>query len=186
MAIIVEVKTTYKVNNFEFNNQKDAENFDNYLNIFDNRQLKELYDGYKKGINYKIYANPDFNAEQMELIREGLEDGLDVSFYAISVFNWSQMKEIYSGLEKKLNVSLYAKPEFDWRQMFEIHFGLEKGLDVFPSPTEVDKFLYRLTHFDMFCNPKFPSPREVNSVVYLYICFWSLQLYLISVPSRGG
>lgn len=69
-----------------------------------------------------------------------------------------------------------------------ILWTIKNQLRLFPSPTEVDRFLYapiRLRGREREA-VQFPSPREVNSVVYLYICFWSIKLYLISVPSRGG
>lgn len=58
MAVVVE--TIYKVGNFTFNNQKDADKFDNYLNVLEDKQLKELYYGYESKIDYTIYAEPEF------------------------------------------------------------------------------------------------------------------------------
>ena len=54
MAVVVE--TIYKVGDFTFNNQKDADKFDNYLNVLEDKQLKELYYGYESKIDYTIYA----------------------------------------------------------------------------------------------------------------------------------
>ena len=91
--------------------------FDNYLNIFDDKQLNELYKGYKKGLNYKIYAKPEYDWKQMNEIRLCLlEKNLDVSIYSSLEFEAEQMWQIREGLEKGLDVSLYAKPEFNnWK-----------------------------------------------------------------------
>ena len=75
---MVITETTYKVGNFKFENLKSAEIFDNYSNIFNKKQLKEIYNGYLSKIDYKIYANPEFTPEQMFQIKEGLNQGLDV------------------------------------------------------------------------------------------------------------
>ena len=81
------VKETYKVANFEFNNQEDAERFNRYLNIFNEAQLTEIYLGYKNKIDYTVYAKRKFNAWQMEEIRLGLENKVDVSIYDKEYFD---------------------------------------------------------------------------------------------------
>ena len=84
---MIITETTYKVGNFKFDNIEAAETFNNYFNIFNSKQLKELYKGYKSKIDYKVYANPKFDDFQMAIIREGLELGLDVSLYANQNYN---------------------------------------------------------------------------------------------------
>ena len=79
---MAEIKHIYRLENFEFDNLKDAERFNEYLSIFRRLQLKELYLGYKNGINYRIYAKSEYNEKQMREIRYGLESKIDVSMYA--------------------------------------------------------------------------------------------------------
>ena len=69
MSDFTEIKHIYRLENFEFDNLEEAERFNEYLNIFGKLQLKGLYSGYKNGIDYTIYANPEFNYLQMEQIR---------------------------------------------------------------------------------------------------------------------
>ena len=59
--MVVVVETIYKVGKFKFDNLEDANTFDDYLVIFSDRQLKQLYLGYKNGINYKVYSNSKFD-----------------------------------------------------------------------------------------------------------------------------
>ena len=98
-----EIKTCYKVNNFEFDNMEDAEKFNAIYNEFKNEeQLKQIYLGIKNKINYKIYANQKFDFTQMKEIRQGIEKGLDVSIYAKPELNYLQMGSILKALEKIL------------------------------------------------------------------------------------
>ena len=79
---MITPKITYEVGNFEFDNLKDAENFNSYLNVLSDNQLNEIYFGYQSKIDYTIYAKPEFSAKQMEAIRLGLEENLNVSLYS--------------------------------------------------------------------------------------------------------
>ena len=94
-------KITYEVGNFEFDNLKDAENFEGYLNDFSDEQLNEIYLGYQAKIDYAVYANPDFTWKQMEQIRFGIEENLNVSLYANLDFNVLQMEQIRWGVTKE-------------------------------------------------------------------------------------
>ena len=104
--ITTKTLTIYEVGNFNFDNLKDAENFNRYLDIFSDEQLKELYSGFENKIDYTIYANAKFNANQMRQIRDGLEEGIDVSWYAKPEFDWKQMNQIRLGLQNNVDVSL--------------------------------------------------------------------------------
>lgn len=116
---MIIAETIYTVGNFKFDNLKDAERFNIYLDLgyFNDEQLTKLYMGYKNKINYTIYANPKFNVYQMGRIYTGLTKGLDVSVYAKPAFDDEQMAEIMLGLSEGLDVSTYAKPEYKWNIM---------------------------------------------------------------------
>ena len=116
---MIIAETIYTVGNFKFDNFKDAERFNIYLNLgyFNDEQLTKLYMGYKNKIDYTIYANPKFNVYQMGRIYTGLTKGLDVSVYAKPAFDDEQMSEIMFGLSEGLDVSTYAKPEYKWNIM---------------------------------------------------------------------
>ena len=116
---MIIAETIYTVGNFKFDNFKDAERFNIYLNLgyFNDEQLTKLYMGYKNKIDYTIYANPKFNVYQMGRIYTGLTKGLDVSVYAKPAFDDEQMAEIMLGLSEGLDVSTYAKPEYKWNIM---------------------------------------------------------------------
>ena len=116
---MIIAETIYTVGNFKFDNFKDAERFNIYLDLgyFNDEQLTKLYMGYKNKIDYTIYANPKFNVYQMGRIYTGLTKGLDVSVYAKSAFDDEQMAEIMLGLSEGLDVSTYAKPEYKWNIM---------------------------------------------------------------------
>ena len=64
---MIIAETIYTVGNFKFDNFKDAERFNIYLDLgyFNDEQLTKLYMGYKNKIDYTIYANPKFNVYQM-------------------------------------------------------------------------------------------------------------------------
>lgn len=116
---MIIAETIYTVGNFKFDNFKDAERFNIYLDLgyFNDEQLTKLYMGYKNKIDYTIYANPKFNVYQMGRIYTGLTKGLDVSVYAKPAFDDEQMSEIMFGLSEGLDVSTYAKPEYKWNIM---------------------------------------------------------------------
>ena len=76
---MIITKTIYQVGNFMLEDLKHAKNFDEYLNIFSDEQLDEIYLGYQSKIDYTIYAKPEFHASQMVQIRKGLEKNLNVS-----------------------------------------------------------------------------------------------------------
>ena len=116
---MIIAETIYTVGNFKFDNLKDAERFNIYLDLgyFNDEQLTKLYMGYKNKIDYTIYANPKFNVYQMARIYTGLTKGLDVSVYAKPAFDDEQMAEIMLGLSEGLDVSTYAKPEYKWNIM---------------------------------------------------------------------
>ena len=116
---MIIAETIYTVGNFKFDNFKDAERFNIYLDLgyFNDEQLTKLYMGYKNKIDYTIYANPKFNVYQMGRIYTGLTKRLDVSVYAKPAFDDEQMAEIMLGLSEGLDVSTYAKPEYKWNIM---------------------------------------------------------------------
>ena len=116
---MIIAETIYTVGNFKFDNFKDAERFNIYLDLgyFNDEQLTKLYMGYKNKIDYTIYANPKFNVYQIGRIYTGLTKGLDVSVYAKPAFDDEQMAEIMLGLSEGLDVSTYAKPEYKWNIM---------------------------------------------------------------------
>lgn len=124
---MIIAETIYTVGNFKFDNLKDAERFNIYLDLgyFNDEQLTKLYMGYKNKINYTIYANPKFNVYQMGRIYTGLTKGLDVSVYANPEFTPEQIFQIKEGLIQGLDVSIYANPEYDWVQMEKIRLKLE-------------------------------------------------------------
>lgn len=49
---------------------------------FNKMQSRQLARGHIEGLNYSIYENKEFTAEQMMEIRVGLDNKLDVSVYA--------------------------------------------------------------------------------------------------------
>lgn len=105
---------------------------------FDWKQMYEIRDGLKSGVDISVYADPKFDAEQMQQIRYGLESGFDVRWYADPKFDYYQMNEIRMGLESGVDVSQYADPEIDWVQMNDILHGLVSG----KSPILKDDFDY--------------------------------------------
>lgn len=92
-------------------------------------QLRELREGFEKGLDIDSYANSDFEHDQMKVIREGLEKGLDVSLYAKPVFDLFQMRQIEYGLESGVNVEVYANSKYTSYHMKVIRLYLEQNLD---------------------------------------------------------
>ena len=56
----------------------------------------------------------------------------------------------------------------------------------FPSPLEVDWFLYPAEKTETPVAELFPSPLEVDRFLYGYVSFHLHLLQKVSVPSRGG
>ena len=50
-----------------------------YLNDFNANQIAEVYAGMKDGVDYKIYAKPEYSAELMNLIRHAMVTGINVT-----------------------------------------------------------------------------------------------------------
>ena len=92
-------------------------------------QLRELREGFEKGLDINSYANPDFEHTQMKVIREGLEKGLDVSIYSKLEFDLFQMRQLAKGLENKVDVELYANAKYEAHHMKVIRLYLEQNLD---------------------------------------------------------
>lgn len=93
-------------------------------------QLRELREGFEKGLDVSYYADPDFEHTQMKVIREGLEKGLGVSVYAKLKFDLFQMRQLAKGLENKVDVEVYANSAYDAHHMKVIRLYLERNLDV--------------------------------------------------------
>ena len=93
-------------------------------------QLRELREGFEKGLDVSYYADPDFEHTQMKVIREGLEKCLDVSVYAKLKFDLFQMRQLAKGLENKVDVEVYANSAYDAHHMKVIRLCLERNLDV--------------------------------------------------------
>lgn len=93
-------------------------------------QLRELREGFEKGLDVSYHADPDFEHDQMKVIREGLEKGLDVSLYAKSAFDLFQMRQIEYGLESGVSAEVYANSKYTSYHMKVIRLCLEQNLDV--------------------------------------------------------
>lgn len=100
------------------------------LEKFNEDQKKQIEEGFKSGLDVKIYADPKYDCLQMSEIRWGLEQGVDVSIYADPEFTAAQMGVIRLGLENGVNVSIYADPRYNSSQMDEIRQGLDENVDV--------------------------------------------------------
>ena len=61
-----------------------------------------------------------FDEYQIRKIIQGIRNQLDISWYAKKEFNWLQMEQIRLGLLYDLDVSVYAKKEFSSDKMFKI------------------------------------------------------------------
>ena len=61
-----------------------------------------------------------FDEYQIRKITQGIRNQLDISWYAKKEFNWLQMEQIRLGLLYDLDVSVYAKKEFPSDKMFKI------------------------------------------------------------------
>lgn len=53
-----------------------------YLDHFDASQIAEIYTGMKDGIDYKIYAKPQYTAEFMNFIRHAIMTGINLQITA--------------------------------------------------------------------------------------------------------
>jgi hypothetical protein len=93
-------------------------------------QLRELREGFEKGLDISYYTDPDFEHEQMREIRLGLEKGLDVSLYAKPAFDLFQMRQIEYGLESGVSAEVYTNSKYTSYHMKVIRLYLEQNLDV--------------------------------------------------------
>ena len=67
---------------------------------YNKMQLFQLECGINRGLDVRVYDNPDFSFDQMRVIKEGLQLGLDVTQYADPQCNYSQMCEIKDRLKR--------------------------------------------------------------------------------------
>lgn len=140
MQTIIAAAKAYEYNGKMYDKNQMAEineGFDKGLDVsvyanprYSRKQMAQIRMGLESGVDVTVFANPRYNADAMEQIRRGLESGVDVSIYADLKFDADQMKQIREGLEEGLDVSVYADPKFDKDQMTWIYFGLRNGLDV--------------------------------------------------------
>ena len=61
-----------------------------------------------------------FDEYQIRKIKQGLRSKVDISWYAKKEFNWLQMEQIRLGLIYDLDVSKYAQSEIPSDKMFKI------------------------------------------------------------------
>ena len=79
--------------------------------MYNTMQLFQLECGVNRGLDVRIYDNPEFSFDQMRLIKEGLQLGLDVTQYANPQYSYSQMCEIKDKLK---HASGYANSVIVW------------------------------------------------------------------------
>ena len=87
---------------------------------FTPNQMNQIIDGVEKGIDYTIYANPEYDDLQMMLIKDGLCNSLDISAYASLDYSWEQMYHIKEGLKLGLDVYAYNDPNLSVIEMISI------------------------------------------------------------------
>lgn len=72
-----------------------------WINQFDEYQIRAILFGLKGNLDVSIYAKPEFTLQQMYQIRLGLEENLDVSLYANPEIPWIKMEKIREELLRK-------------------------------------------------------------------------------------
>lgn len=102
------------------------EQYKEYFDKFDEAQLKTIFDGMLEGIDYEVYAKPEFSGEQMREIYIGLLAGLNVSVYAKPDYDMYQMSVIRIGLRDGIDVSSYLDPNLTSDEMYDIYENLCK------------------------------------------------------------
>ena len=76
--------------------------------LYNEKQLQELYEGLREGLDISWYIDPKFSDEQMSIIRAGLNEGLNVSVYADYTIGVEKMKELFESLSVR-NYKLRSK-----------------------------------------------------------------------------
>lgn len=74
--------------------------------------------------NLTILTTKGFNEKQITEIKEGLRHGLDVSVYKFTHFDADQMYQIRRGMEEGLDVDFYANPQLPFHVMSEMRTRL--------------------------------------------------------------
>ena len=92
------------INNLTFDNAIQQYE-EKYNRKYYHGQLRELREGFEKGLDIDSYANPVFDLFQMRQIEYGLESGVNVEIYANSKYTSYHMKVIRLYLEQNLDAS---------------------------------------------------------------------------------
>lgn len=84
-------------------------------------EMAEIIDGAAKGVDYTVYAIPDYaNEMQMMLIKDGMIENINYSLYADPKYSWKHMYYIKKGLEENINVYRYLDPNLSIMEVIRI------------------------------------------------------------------
>lgn len=101
--------------------------------LFNEKQLKQISIGIKKGINYSWYANPEFSHAQMCELRFALQynlSDLEMKFLANPLWSNEQIREIRLGMIENIDYMIYAFPEYNASKMRRIRMDLANSEEI--------------------------------------------------------
>lgn len=74
--------------------------------LYTEGQLEELYQGKANGVDYSLFANPEFNEFQMFELRTALNNGYDISKIAFVKYSDTVMNVLRCAIDNDLDPSL--------------------------------------------------------------------------------
>ena len=94
---------------------------------FNTRQLLEIGEGIKSGVDVSKYAYKNIGYRKMELCRGFLEQGVDICEYAKAGYEWEQLLAIGKGLKIGVELDGQISPKMSSEKIRALCLELENG-----------------------------------------------------------
>lgn len=98
--------------------------------IYTPEQIKQLKLGKEHGVDIRIYANPNLEANKMKVLREGLEQKVNVRPFAFPDYTIEAMRYYILELKTGMDIRQYLNSKYSIAQIAELSIAVSEGLDV--------------------------------------------------------
>lgn len=132
--------------------QKNEKTLSRLEEIYTDKQIIELKEGKRNGVDIRIYANPALSALQMQALRKGLQKGVNVKPFASVEYSPELMRWYTNDSKAGIDIRPYLNPKFTIEQLSEISLAAEEGLDISliadikKSPNDMAEIRERMEH----------------------------------------
>lgn len=98
--------------------------------LYTEGELEELYKAKADGLDYSLFADPDFNEHQMFELRNCLMVGYDISSFAYPRCPWMAMNALRWAMDLKLDPSLLVDAFNKLKRFKDMEYLIRVMVDV--------------------------------------------------------